>query len=511
MDEFARNCEMDIVDYACNASISGCIQGVPMKELTDLALNVTESAGATYADMRIVDQRENRIMVERRSLKLIDETESSGFCIRAIFNGAWGFAASSDFTRHGVEKTAKRAVDIAKASALVPKPDPVILADEKTHVETCVGICEEDPFEVPHSQKAEVLLSSCNTMLSVPGVVMAWGVLWFVRLHRIIATSNGSYVDTTNWFTNPILQAVAVVGNDSQERNYTGGAKQAGYEFIRELDFPGRAKQIAEEAVMKAKADDTPTGTMDLVLDPHHLALTIHESVGHPTESDRILGWEANMAGRSFVSPKDIGFLQYGNTRVNFTVDNTLEGGLGSWFYDDDCVKMMSFPVIREGILVNLTMTRETAPIIGFDRSNGCCRSQGYQHFPINRQANLYMEPGNDDSVTPDDLISGVDKGIYIEGRGSFSIDQMRNNFQFGGDMFWMIEGGRKTKPLKKVTYQAQTRAFWNSCAGIAGRKYWKPFGIWNCGKGEPTQRMMMTHGASYCHFKNISVGGARI
>jgi len=250
---------------------------------------------------------------------------------------------------------------------------------------------------------------------------------------------------------------------------------------------------------------------MDLVLDPMHLSLTMHESVGHPTELDRILGWEANMAGRSFVKPEMVDDLQYGSEIVNFTANNLLDGGLGSWFYDDDGVKMFSFPMVKDGKLANLGCTRETAPIIGWDKSTGCCRSDGFEHFPINRIPNLYMEPGKDDSVTPDDLISGVDKGIYIEGMGSFSIDQMRNNFQFGGDMFWMIEGGKKTKPLKKVTYQAQTTQFWGSCDGIAGKPFWQTHGVMNCGKGEPMQVMRMTHGASHTRFRNISVGGAKL
>ena len=262
---------------------------------------------------------------------------------------------------------------------------------------------------------------------------------------------------------------------------------------------------------MKCKAEDCPVGELDLVLDPANLALTMHESVGHPTELDRILGWEANMAGRSFIRPEDVGTLRYGSEQVNFSVDNTMDGGLGSWFYDDDGVRMKKFPLIKNGTLVDLTTTRETVPLIGWHRSNGCCRSSRHDRFPINRIANLYMEPFKANALTPDDLLAGVKRGIYIEGRGSFSIDQMRNNFQFGGDLFWMIEGGKKTKPLKKVTYQAQTRQFWGSCDGIAGKKYWRPHGLMNCGKGEPMQAMCMTHGASHARFRNIRVGGAKL
>lgn len=482
-----------------------------MKKFTDLALDIARDAGASFADMRIVEEKQNRVYVQRRSLKLIDETESFGYAVRVLIDGAWGFASNTILTNEEVERTAKLAVSIAKASAKVPKDNAVIMAPEPAYLDTKTGPCAEDPFKVPNSEKAELLLTACDTMLNVPNVVMAWGLLQFIRMHRIIANTDGSFLDLTNTFANPMLNAYAVVGSESQERSYQGGAKQAGYEFIREIDLVGNAKIWAEEAVLKCKAEDTPQGIMDLVLDPMNLALTMHESVGHPTELDRILGWEANMAGRSFITPEAVGNLEYGSPIVNFTVDNELEGGLGSWFYDDDGVKMQKFPIIKNGILVNLGCTRETAPIIGWKRSTGCCRSDGFEHFPINRIPNLYMEPGNDDSITPEDLIAGVDRGVYIEGMGSFSIDQMRRNFQFGGDMFWMIENGKRTKPLKKVTYQAQTTDFWGSCDAIAGKKYWRPHGVMNCGKGEPMQVMRMTHGASYCRFRNISVGGAKI
>jgi len=482
-----------------------------LKEYTEVGLNIAGMAGASFCDMRIVEERQNRVFVRRRSLKLIDETESFGYCIRVLLDGAWGFAYNTRLGKDEVAKTAKMAVETAKASARAPKQMPARMAAEAANTETLIGPCKEDPFAVPNQEKAAMLLTACDIMLKVPGVVMAQGLLQFIKLHRVIANSDGSFLDLTNYFANPMLTAVAVSEAQSQERSYQGGAKQAGFEFIRELDLIGHAKGWAEEAVLKCGAQDSPSGVMDLVLDPINLALTMHESVGHPTELDRILGWEANMAGQSFVRPQDVGKLRYGSDLVNFTVDNNLEGGLGSWFYDDDGVKMKTFPLIEAGVLANLSNTRETVPLIGWERSNGCCRSDGYTHFPINRIPNLYMAPGTDETVTPDDLIAGVDRGIYIEGMGSFSIDQMRNNFQFGGDMFWMIERGKKTKPLKKVTYQAQTRKFWGSCDGIAGKSHWRSHGVMNCGKGEPLQTMRMTHGASFSRFRDIEVGAAKL
>ncbi len=480
-----------------------------MKGLTELAIEIALAAGASFADMRIVERKDNQIYVARRSVKAINDDESFGFAVRVLIKGNWGFASSTKLNRESVITVAQHAVKTALASAWAPKDYPVQFAEEPAHVDTCVGPCNEDPFSVPNREKADLLLECCNTMMDVPGIVSAYGMFVFSRVHRIIANSDGSYLDLTHTFTQPLMSATAVVGSESQSRSYQGGAKQAGFEFIREIGLPASAPQWAADANLKCRADDSPQGVMDLVLDPMHLALTMHESVGHPTELDRILGWEANMAGRSFVQPEDIGRLRYGSERVNFTANHKLEGGLGSWFYDDDGVKLSSFPMIREGRLVNLGMTRETAPIVGKSASNGCCRADSFSSVPINRIPNLYMEPGADDGVTKESLIADVEKGIYIEGQGSFSIDQMRNNFQFGGDMFWLIEKGAITRPLKKVTYQSQTRSFWSSCDGVAGASDWRPHGIMNCGKGEPLQVMYMTHGASHTRFREIQVGGA--
>jgi TldD protein len=482
-----------------------------MKRYTDIALAAATDAGAQYADMRIVRKRRNSVHVARRSVKAVDDSESSGYAVRVLIDGSWGFSSSTDLDTDSVARTARRAVETAKASALAPKSYAVEITPEPAHIDTCVSECAEDPFDVPNHEKVELLLACCNAMMDAPNIVTAYGALSFLRMQRIIATSDGSFLDLTNTISVPNMGVTAVVGAESQSRCYQGGAKAAGYEFVRDADLTAGAAKWAAQALEKCKADESPQGVMDLVLDPMHLALTMHESVGHPTELDRILGWEANMAGRSFVTPEAIGSLKYGSKLVNFTADNVFDGGVGSWFYDDDGVKMRSFPMIREGILVNVSMTRETAPLIGREESNGCCRSDGHGSFPINRIPNLYLEPGADDSVTPDTLFADIEKGVYIQGMDSFSIDQMRNNFQFGGDMFWLIEHGKITRPLKKVTYQAQTRQFWQSLDGIAGKSDWRPHGIMNCGKGEPMQVMYMTHGASHTRFRDIQVGGAKL
>ncbi len=480
-----------------------------MKDFTQVALETARKEGASFADIRLIEERQNRIVVERKSLKWVDETDSFGYGIRVLVNGSWGFASNTNLTKEEVVKTTLLALESAKASGVVPKQEMTQFSSHPSMIDECFGPCQEDPFDISNKEKTNLLVDVCKQMMEAPHIASVFGYFQFIKRRRVIANTDDSYLDMTNTFTNPHLQATAVVNNDSESRSYQGGAKQAGFEFIRELQLEKLGEKLAKEAVIKCQAEKSPSGMMDLVLDPDHLALTMHESVGHPTELDRILGWEANMAGRSFITPEDINNLRYGSNLVNFTADGNLEGGLASWFYDDDGVKMQKFKIIDKGKLTNVGMTRETAPIIGFEHSNGCCRADSFQRFPINRIPNLYMEPGDDPNITPDTLIEGVQRGIYIEGRGSFSIDQMRNNFQFGGDFFWLIENGKKVKPLKQVTYQSQTKQFWNSCDGIANRSFWRPHGLMNCGKGEPVQVNIMTHGASHCRFRNINVGGA--
>lgn len=477
-----------------------------MQDLTAIALEVAGSAGASFADIRIVDERRRHLFVRRRSLRSIRDDASLGYAVRVLLDGAWGFASSTRLDAGGVAATAQRAVQIARASRQVPKEVPAQMAAAARHVDTRVGPCAEDPFAMPAGAQADLLLEASNRMMDVEGITATYVALDLTRTRRIVANTDGSYLDLTNTFTEPWINCTAVVNGESQSRRYQRGGRQAGFEWVREIDPVGSARGWAEDAVMKCRAAEVEPGLYDLVLDPMHLSLTMHESVGHPSELDRILGWEANFAGRSFIRPEDIGSLQYGSPVVSFTVDNTLEGGLGSWFYDDDGTPMQRFPMIRDGVLVGVSCTRETAPLVGWEASNGCCRSDSFDRFPINRIPNLYMEPGPA-GVTPDDLIAGVDRGIYIYGQGSFSIDQERRNFQFGGDQFWLIEHGKRTKPLRKVTYQAMTTEFWGSCDGVAGPEHWQSHGTPNCGKGEPSQSMRMTHGASFTRFRNIRVG----
>jgi TldD protein len=246
-----------------------------------------------------------------------------------------------------------------------------------------------------------------------------------------------------------------------------------------------------------------------LLLDPIHMSLTMHESVGHPTELDRVLGWEADFAGISFATPEKLGSFQYGSPIVNFVADNTLADGLASAGYDDDGVPNQKWYIVKDGILNEYGTTRATAPFIGQQLSRGCNRATHYYDFPINRIPNLYLEPGKE-PLSPNELIADTKDGVMIEGQGSFSIDQHRVNFQFGGDMFWEIKDGKKVRPLKKIIYRSNNPEFWNSVDAICDERFFRTFGVSNCGKGQPGQRGRMTHGGALARFRNIRVGGSQ-
>ncbi len=477
-----------------------------MKDLVEKAVEQLRHRGASYGDVRVERITGESIVYRNRRLDEVTLREMEGVGVRAVMNGCWGFASCTGFVPADVEKTVDRAVEIAKAASGGAAGD-LELAPEDPVTGDYTGPCEKDPFSVSREEKIGLLDKASEEMMSSDMIRLSWGLLWTERRRRHFGNTEGSLVSSDIHFCQPVLHAYAVDGDEAQSRTLQVGARAAGWEWIDEADIPSWASKVREEAIMKVKAPDGPEGRMDLVLDGLNLSLTMHESVGHPTESDRVLGWEANWAGRSFLKLGDEGNLRYGSDRVSFLADNTLPYGLATWGWDDDGVPGQKWYLVRNGIFQEFGSVRETAPLIGRKHSRGCCRAQDSSSFPINRQPNFYLEPGGD-GVTPDDLIGDIDKGIYIEGRGSFSIDQRRINFQFGGDMFWEIRGGRKVQPLKKVIYRSTTPEFWGSCDGIADSRFFTPMGLTNCGKGEPSQSARMTHGASPARFRDIEVGG---
>ncbi|HOK23622.1 MAG TPA: TldD/PmbA family protein [Candidatus Hydrothermia bacterium] len=480
-----------------------------MKELALYFQDIARRESIEYADIRIGHYRTQFLFLQDLSPKAINDFERMGLGIRVLYDGAWGFASSTKIEKGEIERVLKKAIEIAKASSIVRGDYRVKLAQEPVHMDKYVVPIEIDPFEVPINEKINLLYGINDEMLKVKGIVKTYSYMELRRRDQTFASTEGSLIETTIFTSNAGYTAYAVGNNDTQSRSFQDYPLNKGYEHIRSLKLKENAERIANEAVMKLYAAEPDEGNMDLVLDPSNLSLTIHESVGHPTELDRVLGYEANYAGRSFATPEKLGNFKYGSSIVNFVADNTLPSGLATTGFDDEGVECQKWYIIKDGILVDYSSTREVAAILGFPRSRGSARADSFSSFPINRIPNLCLMPG-DESKTPEELISDVRRGVYIEGRGSYSIDQMRLNFQFGGDLFYEIKDGKKGRMLKNVIYQSITPQFWNSLDGVTDKRFWEPRGFLTCGKGEPSQSAQMTNGAPYARFRNVKVGRGR-
>jgi len=480
-----------------------------MKDLCLHGVEVAKRRGATYADARIVRLRNQHVMTEDERVADIRESESFGIGVRVIVDGAWGFAASARVERGEIERVAARAVDIARASGLAKAPEGIHWAEEAAYDDVFGTPVEKDPFTVPLEEKAALLLAIGKEVLAVKGVKKCHARMHFRREHRHLATSEGTLVESDTCTSGAWYQATAVDDTTAKDRYFEAPPRNAGYEHIENTPLLAEAPRVGEEAVAQLSAKPCPVGKKDLVLHPSHLALTMHESIGHATELDRVLGMEESLAGSSFATIDQLGRLKYGSPLMNIVCDNTMPGGLATRGYDDDGVKGQKWHVIKDGILVDYQTGREVCHAIGAKRSRGSCRADSWASIPIIRQSNIGLAPGTE-PLTLEELIADTKDGIYIEGMGSFSIDQKRQNFQFSGDCFWEIKNGKKGAILKDVTYQAITTDFWGSLDAVCDERFWIPVGIMNCGKGDPMQVAQMTHGSAPARFRQISVGGAR-
>ncbi|MDY6915372.1 MAG: TldD/PmbA family protein [Candidatus Cloacimonadota bacterium] len=476
----------------------------------ELALDTAKSLGADYADIRIQKSKTEMIYLRNMSLKNTSVDELFGYGIRIFKNGAWGFAHSNIFSNDAVIQTVKQAYTIAEQSARLKHGSGLKLAYERSYIDSYKTPYCIDPFDVSLEEKVELMMEVNKTLLNYEPIKQALFTLECRKDEKLFGSTLGTRLELETVYIEPMFRATAVNSTDSQSRTFSEGGKATGWEYIQNLNMKEKAEIVAEEAIMKVNAESLGTETRrTLILDPMHTALTMHESVGHPTELDRVLGWEADFAGISFATPEKLGNFQYGSKIVNFVADNLIQGGLATNGYDDDGVPNQKWYIVKDGILNEYGTTRTTAPLIGQKMSRGCNRATNYYDFPINRIPNLYLEPGKVE-LSPQDLIADTKDGIYIEGMGSFSIDQHRVNFQFGGDMFWEIKKGKKVRPLKKVLYKSNNPEFWNSVDAICDKRFFKTFGVTNCGKGQPGQRGRMTHGGATARFRNIRVGGSQ-
>jgi TldD protein len=484
-----------------------------MKHVANWALNVAMQRGASYADVRVVAQRNRALSTKNGKLGNASDTESVGMNVRVIVEGAWGFAASSELGRGAVEKTAAEAVAIARASARVKRAD-VQIVPEKAAVAEWSTPFKIDPFSVSVEQNIDLLLAIDAELRSVEGVTLAETNVNFSREEQWLLSSEGAEIHQAKLSTGAGYAAYAFAGNEIQKRSYPnsfGGQWQnKGYELIEELKLLENARRIAEEAVALHKADQCPEGKFDLILDSSQLGLQIHESVGHPIELDRVLGMEANFAGTSFLTLDKLHTLRYGSDLVNVVADARQEHGpgLGTFGFDDEGVAAQCTPIITNGLFTGYLSSRETAHTIGLNRSGGTVRAEGWNRLPMIRMTNISLLPG-EKPLSLEQLIASTDHGILMQTNRSWSIDDKRYNFQFGCEIGWEIKKGKRVRMLKNPSYSGITTEFWNSLEAICSKDEWTLWGTPNCGKGQPQQVMGTGHGASPARFRGIKIGSA--
>jgi TldD protein len=495
------------------------------KRMADVALNAARAKGATYTDVRIGRYLNQFIVTRENKVENIVNTETYGIGIRVLANGSWGFAATDRLETDQIAKTAELAVAIAKENSRLLS-EPVQLAPQKGYGEVSWKTpIVKNAFDVPIKEKADLLLSVNDAALK-SGANYVNSIIFLVNEQKYFASSDGSYIDqdvhriwptfditkideksgkfeTRSALSSPVGRGYEYLMPQESDKVRVGQATmyKASYDMLEDARLG--AKQVGE----KMAAKSVEAGKYDLVLDPSNLWLTIHESVGHPSELDRVLGYEANFAGTSFLTldkwqSKNFNF---GSKLVNIRADKTERGTLGAVGYDDEGVGTKQWDIIKDGILVNYQVIRDQAHILGLKESQGCCYADNWGSVQFQRMPNVSLQPGKT-KMSPLDIIKNVEKGIYIVGDSSYSIDQQRYNFQFSGQLFYEIKNGKIVGMLKDVAYQANTQEFWNACTAVADQSDYRTGGSFFDGKGQPGQVSAVSHGSSTARFNGINV-----
>jgi len=397
---------------------------------------------------------------------------------------------------------------VAKASATAKKFD-IKLAPVKPHDAFWQTPIKVDPWTIPLEDKVNQLIEVTSIMQKNPDVAFADAAVNFNHEWKFLATSEGSFIEQVSYFTSASASATARKNGVVKTRTYNPGTETRGWEFFTEKDLIGNAERVAAEAVEHTMAKPVGSGLKDLLLMPSHSALTIHEIIAHPTELDRIVGYEANYAGTSFITLKDLGKLKYGSKLMNVAADRTHPGGASTVGFDDDGVEGQKWDLVKDGILVGLQTNRETAHYIGEEFSRGCTFANHWRNYPFLRMPNVQMAPGPAGSPTVDQMISDIKDGVLVEGQGSFSIDQQRYNGQFGGDAWWEIKNGKKVGMVTDFTYNAITTDFWANLDAVGPPEAWEHHGMGGDAKGQPVQSNRPSHGSSPMLIRRVMVGAA--
>ena len=462
--------------------------------------------GVDYADCRSVRRERESLQVTDSLVDSFSRDLNTGVGIRVLANGAWGFAATAIVTPAELKKTAARAMQIAKASA-VTKHEPVRLAEQEAFVDHYRSDCKKDPFTVGTDDKIDLLVRVTDVLKKSKKIKTVEASMVFYKTNKLFVSTEGAEIEQDIVESGGGFYAVAFKAGDVQKRSYPnsfgGDFTTRGYEFIEELKFIDHAERVREEAIALLDAAPCPGKETTIIISAPQLALQVHESCGHPTELDRALGTEISLAGGSFMTVDKLNKLKYGSDIVNITADATSPGGLGTFGYDDEGVKAQRTPIIKNGMFVNYLTSRETAPTVN-QRSNGTMRADGWNRLPLIRMTNINLEPGDWELK---DLIADTKDGIFFDLNKSWSIDDRRLNFQFGVEAAWEIKNGVLGRMYKNATYTGITPEFWNSCDAVCNKNHWRVWGIPNCGKGEPMQIMHVAHGTAPARFRNIKVG----
>ena len=471
------------------------------------ALDLAQSAGAQYADIRVIENRTESMQVKNGVVESLNFAESRGFGVRVLVNGAWGFSASHDLSAKEIARVSRHAVAIASSSGLVGG-ERVDLGPPVTSRGSYVTPVEIDPFTISLEDRLEILLAADSEMARVEGVRVRQSNLLIIRENKWFANTESAFTEQTIIETGGGIVATAVGDGEVQSRSYPNsfGRQQVtgGWEVVLKWDLPGNSERIGSEAVALLTAEPCPVDTTTtVILAGDQVALQVHESCGHPIELDRVFGSEAAYAGTSFLTPEKLGNFRYGSEVVNITADSLRPLGLGTFGWDDEGVPAQSTPIVRQGDFVGYLMSRETASKLG-KVSNGSMRASSWNRIPLIRMTNVSLEPGEWDL---EDLLADTEQGIYMMTNRSWSIDDRRYNFQFGTEMGYEISKGKLGRMLRNCTYTGITPEFWNSCDAICNQNHWTMWGTPNCGKGQPSQIAHTGHGASPARFRNVRVG----
>jgi len=477
------------------------------RDLAKRALDTARKRGASYADVRFVRRDEENALVKNGRLESADRADSFGFGVRAIADGAWGFAASQVVTADEADRVAALAVEIAKASALTKMRDAA-LAPVEPKTATYATPVEVDPFAMTVDDRLGLLLAAEAKLRERKGLRTTRAAYSIWREDKLFLSTEGADIQQRLTEVGGGIAAEVVGDGELQIRTYPDGLRfqnSGGWEVLTKWDLVGNAPRVADEALALLKAKQCPQDIRtNVILAGNQLSLQCHESCGHPIELDRALGSEAAFAGTSFLTTDKLGSFRYGSDQVNIRIDSTSPGGLGTFGFDDEGVPASEGWAVKAGLFVGYLMSRETAAALG-TRSNGTMRADGWQRVPIIRMTNVSVMPGN--AGTLDDLIADTDDGILMDTNRSWSIDDKRFNFQFGTEIGWEIKKGKRGDMVRNPTYTGITPEFWGSCDAVCSQSEWVMWGTPNCGKGQPGQGAHTGHGAAPARFRDVKVG----